>query len=100
MADRRGSLGKGEVMMFLDMADLNRTKAAELAGISRRHFGRVMRQYRVQAPLPTAKLSANRVRNIRKRFGRESHRRIAASEGVHERTIERLANFETWYWVK
>ena len=84
-------------MMFLNEARLNRSIAAKMAGVSRVHFHRLMRRYRLSAPVSQAKLSAEKVRKIRSRIGREPRRIVAQSMGVHPRTIDRIANYETWY---
>lgn len=93
-------LNKAQTMMYLSLANLNRGQAASLAGVSRETFHRCLRDYRIQAPRSNAVLRPERVRGIRKRLARESRASIARSEGVHRDTINRLANFETWYWVK
>jgi len=91
------ALSKGEVMMYLALAELNRTVAAKLAGVSRDTFFRAMRRHRVQAPKPQAKLNQQQVKEARALLGKKSKKQIAAELGVHERTIERLAANETWY---
>ena len=97
MSNAQYFLGKAGLMMFLNEARLNRSVAAKMAGISRMHFYRLMRRYRVSAPVSQAKLTTEKVRKIRARLGNEPRRIVAQSLGVHTRTIDRIANYETWY---
>jgi predicted DNA-binding transcriptional regulator AlpA len=93
------ALSKGEVMMYLSIAVLNRTTAAKLAGVSRATFFRAMRVHRVQAPKPQAKLNPQQVAEIRALLGKRTIKQVAQLYRVHEHTIERLAGFETWRQV-
>jgi len=83
--------------MYLALAVLNRTVAAKLAGVSRDTFFRAMRLHRVHAPKPQAKLDPRKVEEVRALLGKRPRREIALMFGVHERTIDQVANFETWY---
>jgi hypothetical protein len=93
------SLSRGEVMMYLALAGLNRGRAAQLAGVSRPTFFRLLRIYRVRAPKATAKLSVSVVENIRAFLGKRPRHELAKENGVHVRTIDKIANYETWYQV-
>lgn len=93
-------LSRGEVMMYLDLAILNRESAAKMAGVSRCSFYRLLRIYRVKAPKSHAKLNAKKVREIRVFLGKRSRAEIAEIHDVHERTIDQIAMLETWYQVE
>jgi len=91
---------KAEVMMCLAMAGLNRARAAQLAGVSRGHFFRLLRSYRVKAPKATTKLSACDVRDIRLLLEKHTQQEVAVMKGVHIMTIGQIARRETWYWLR
>jgi len=93
------SLTKGEVMMYLDLAKLNRKAAAEMAGIGQRTFLRLMRAYGVKAPKSHAKLSRKRVVMIRSLLKKHPRRLIAQALELHVNTIDQVANYETWYQI-
>lgn len=90
---RRGELklSKGEVLMNLHLARLNRTSAACLSGVSRGTFFRCMRVYRIQAPKPQWKLDPHDVPLIRElcRSGL-TREEVAQKFDVHVNTIDRL----------
>lgn len=60
-------IGRGEVLMFLALANYHRTHAAQLAGVTRQTFQHRMRKCRVRAPVlaTNKKLNAQDVRLIR-----------------------------------
>lgn len=94
------SMDKGQVMMCLALAELNRKEAAKIGGISERTFRRMMRRHRVRAPRANAKLSAEKVKRIRLLLEKHSQQEVAAMENVHPHTIGMIARYETWYWVQ
>jgi len=95
------ALSKGEVMMYLDIATLNRTVAARLADVSRATFFRAMNTHRVRAPKPQAKLTTKSVKEIKAHIEKKELSRCAIAKmyHVHERTIIQIEERETWYWV-
>lgn len=94
------ALTKHELLMYLDLAQLKRTLAAELAGVSRGYFYKLMRRYRIKAPSPHAKLNPHKVREVRRFLGKLSGAEIGDMLGVHKNTVYRVANYETWYQVR
>lgn len=92
-------LSKGDVMMYLALARLNRTMAATMAGVSRDTFFRAMRKYRIKAPKPQAKLTSKQVEEIRNLRFNHTAKELAEKYNVHERTIEQLGSYETWRQV-
>lgn len=64
---RTRTIGRGDVLMCLALAGYNRTRAAQLAGVTRQTFQHQMRRCRVKAPVLgiKKKLTANDVRLIR-----------------------------------
>ena len=93
------SLDKGEVMMHLVLAGLNRREAANDAGVSESTFRRLMRRYRVKAPRSDAKLSATKVMEILMLLKKHTRAEVAVMIGVHRRTIDQIADRETWVYV-
>ena len=94
------SLTKGEVIMHLSLAGLNRKRAANDAGISERTLRRLMKCYRLEAPRANAKLSVVKVRKIHVLLEKHSQEEVAGQLNVHPRTVGMVARYETWYWVK
>lgn len=94
------SLDKGEVMMHLALAGLNRRQAARRAGVSERTFRRLMKRYRIQAPRSNAKLSAAKVTRIRALLEKHTQAQVAQIMQVHPLTIGMIGRFETWRWVR
>lgn len=94
------SLEKGDVMMCLAIAGLNRGRAAELSGVSERTFRRMMRRYRVRAPKSTIKLSARDVREVRQLLEKHTRQEVADMKGVHVMTIVQIDRRDTWYWLR
>lgn len=93
------SMDKGEVMMCLALAGLNRSKAAKIGGVSESTFRRMMRRHRVRAPRANAKLTADKVRHIRMLLEKHTQQEVAEMENVHPRTIGMISRYETWHWV-
>lgn len=93
------TLSKGEVLMYLDLARLNRREAASMAGVARSTFFNAMRRHRVRAPKPQAKLSIQEVRRIRVLLEKHTRADVAVMYCVHPRTIDKLATKATWYSV-
>ncbi len=93
------SLSKGEVMMYLALAGLNRKAAANEAGVSEGTFRRYMRRYRIKAPRSNAKLTVVDVKEIRLLLEKHSRVQVAKIKGVHRRTIDMIADRETWLHV-
>lgn len=94
-------LSRGQVVMYLSLAEGNRTRAAELAGVCRQTFQRAMRFYRVRFPRSNTRLDPNRVRSARELI--ELGIRppvIARSMGVSVSTVRKVANYETWLKVR
>lgn len=52
-----GKLTKGELLMYLDIADCNRQRAATLAGVSRQTIQNLIKQHRISVPRSDSKLS-------------------------------------------
>jgi transposase len=94
------SLGKGEVMMHLALAGLNRRAAANDAGVSESTFLRAMRRWRIKAPRCNAKLTAEKVRSVRALLEKHTQPEVAAMMQVHPLTIGMIARYQTWYWVR
>lgn len=96
---RRGDLvlSRGQVLMYLHVARFNRTRAASLAGVSRSAYFFHMRRYKIRAPKPQAKLSAGDVSLIKSLLDDGISRPAVAKKfGVHVRTVEKIASYETW----
>ena len=91
------SLTKGEVMMCLALADLKRSAAAKLGGVSERTFRRHMRKYRVSAPKSNAKLTAAGAAEVRMLLGKHTQKQVAKLKGVHWRTVQQVGSYQTWY---
>ena len=53
-----------------------------------------------ESPEVTCKANAEKVREIRRFLGKHSRAEIAEMHDVHERTIDKIAVFETWYQVE
>lgn len=93
------SLDKGEVMMYLAIAGLQRRAAASEAGVSERTFRRLMRRYRIKAPKSYAKLTAADAEEIRALLKKHTRAQVAAMKGVHIRTVDQVSNYETWFQI-
>ena len=90
-------LSKGQVLMYLALADSNRSRAAELAGVSRRTFHRAMRRYRIQAPRPQARLRREDVRLVRALADSGvPATRIARQLGVSDVAVRKVRDYATW----
>lgn len=51
-----GKLSKGELLMYLDLANCNRQQAAHLAGVSRQTIQNLIKDYHVSVPRSDVKL--------------------------------------------
>jgi len=94
-------LSRGQVAMYLSLADGHRTRAAELAGVSRRTFLRAMQHYRVRWPRSDAKLRPREVEWARNVCSLGlSPQRAADQLGVHENTVRKALRMDTWLSVR
>lgn len=92
-------LSKGDVMMYLSLADLQRSCAAVLAGVSERTFRRYMKRHQVRAPRSDTVLSAADVVEMRALLEKHTQEEVAEIKNVHVRTVGQIERRETWYWV-
>jgi DNA invertase Pin-like site-specific DNA recombinase len=94
-------LSRGQVAMYLSLADGHRTRAAELAGVSRRTFLRAMAHYRVRWPRSDAKLNQHQAEAVRELCEMGVRPALLAQRfGVQPETIRRVVRWETWYTVR
>ncbi len=97
MPRRKIELGRGELVMYLDMAGWHRARAAKLAGVSRETFQRRMREHRVRAPRADSRLDPAFVERLRSGLGCLGCATLAETRGVSRSTIARARRRETWF---
>ena len=102
MSAAQAKISKCEVLMFLDLAKLNRTHAAALAGVSRMTFHRLMRHHRIAAPKPGQTLTPSVVRLMRSENdnGGTSLSELAAKAGVSKTAAWKAVSCETFCYVQ
>lgn len=88
---------KGELLMYLDLAGLNRAHAAAVAGVSRAGFQAALRAHRVVAPKPQARLTGPQVAAVRAGLAAGvSAAPLARRYGVAPSTVGRIRQGDTW----
>jgi DNA-binding XRE family transcriptional regulator len=86
-----GKLSKGELLMYLDLANCNRQQAANLAGVSRQTIQNLIRDYHVSVPRSDVKLHPIKRSTLRKmRESGVSSTNLAARFGVSRQLVYRL----------
>ncbi len=93
-------LSRGQVLMYLDLADLRRERAASMAGVAKTTFHRHLRRYRIQAPRSQCRLTRLDVAIIRDLYACGLRRAdIARQFQVHQRTVDKILDGWTWWSV-
>lgn len=95
----RHRLNRAQVLMYLSAAGCRRDAAADLAGVHRSTFYRLMRLYGIAAPRPQWSLDPEDAPMIRTLLAAGlTQAQVAEKFEKNQSTISRIASRE--YWVK
>lgn len=90
-------LSRAQVVMYLSLADGNRTHAAHLAGVARATFFRALRHYRVHFPRANVKLKPDDIRMARDLCALGLRpATVARHLGVSDDAVRKATTYETW----